>query len=152
MSKTKSEFTLRAFWFVRGLNIIRKDEKNVVDLPALRRLIRPYRRRQSFALYLDRDDFETGGVWAHFMRDRAWLAHFDFPGGTDSYARDPTINASDDERIGFRLNNGQVDQIHPSWTVTRNEGIKALEYFLVHGEQDPSLQWVSQPGDLEKSE
>jgi hypothetical protein len=146
----KSRFLLRAFWFVRGLNIIRKEEHPIPDLAALRRSMRPYRRRQSVALYLDRDDFETGGVWAHFTGDRAWLAHFDCPGGADSYAHDPRFRGPRMACIGFRLNNGQVDDIHPAWTVTREKGIKALGYFFLHGERDPNLLWVEQPASLQK--
>jgi hypothetical protein len=52
--------------------------------------------------------------------------------------------------IGFELSNGQMDDIHPYWTVARAEGLQALEYFLEHGERDPGLSWVSQPMSLER--
>jgi len=44
-----------------------------------------------------------------------------------------------DEMVGFLLDNGQLDEIHRYWTVTRAEGLRALDYFLLHGERDPSL-------------
>src|SRR5215475_11244591 len=113
MAKRRSNetrFSLGIYWFVRGLNIIRQEHRPVPDLGTFRRLIRPYRRRQWIALYLDRDNLETGGVWGHFTQERAFVAHFDFPGGNDSYACDPRIGRLQNPMIGFRLNNGQVDQ------------------------------------------
>ena len=56
----------RVFWFVRGLNIIRTEEVPIPNRSAFRRAVRPYRRRRYMALYLNRDDFQTGGVWADF--------------------------------------------------------------------------------------
>jgi len=143
-------FSLRGFWFVRGLNIIRLEKALIPDLSAFQRAIRPYRRRQYIALYLDRDDFQTGGVWAHFSGLRAWVAHFDFPGGCDAYAQSTRGLGRLPERIGFRIDNGQVDEVHKSWTITRDEGLQALKYFLLHGERLPRLKWVEQPGDLWK--
>jgi hypothetical protein len=146
----KSGFLLRAFWFVRGLNIIRSSEHRLTDLATLRWFLRPYRRRRSVALYLDRDGGEAGSLLAHFTGDRAWLAYFDCPGGIDFYACVPSSRHLQPARIAFRLSNGQVDQIHPAWTVTREEGLTALGYFLVHGKRDPGLLWLEQPASLEK--
>ena len=141
-------FSLKAYWFVRGLNIIRAEEVQIPDLTAFRRAVRPYLRRSYVALYLNRDDFQTGGVWVHFSGPRAWVAHFDCPGGTDAYARSTSGLGRLPERIGFRIDNGQVDEVHKSWTVPRADGMRALEYFLLHGERHPRLRWVEQPGDL----
>ena len=144
----KCRFSLRAYWFVRGFNIIRKKEFPIPDLAALRRAVRPYRNRRYVALYLDRDDFQTGGVWAHFTGQRAWIVHFDSPGGTDAYPRSSRGLRRLPEQIGFRLDNGQVDEVHKSWTVPRRSGMIALEYFLLHGKRQPGLDWVERPGDL----
>jgi len=51
--------------------------------------------------------------------------------------------------VGFLLSNGQLDDIHRYWTVTRTKGLRALEYFLRHGERDPGLNWVEQPQSLQ---
>jgi len=141
-------FSLQAFWFVRGLNIIRLEEVPIPDLAALRRAVRPYRRRRSVALYLNRDDCQTGSVWAYFSGARAWVAHFDFPGGTDAYARSTRGLARLPERIGFMIDNGQEDFVHRSWTIPRADGLRALEYFFLHGERHSGLDWVERPGNL----
>lgn len=138
----KSLFTLQAYWFPNSLNIIRKQVRPVPDLATFRRLIRPYRRRQSIALYLKRDDFATGGVLAHFTGLRAWVCHYDCPGGIYSHAYDADYRGPREGSLGFRLDNGQVDDIHPSWTVSRAAGIRALEYFLGCGDRDPASPHV----------
>ncbi len=144
----KCRFSLRAYWFVRGLNIIRKEEVPIPDLAAFRRAVRPYLRRRSVALYLNRDEFQTGGVWAYFSGARAWVAHFDFPGGADTYACSTRGLSRLPERIEFRIDNGQVDEVHKSWTIPKADGMRALEYFLLHGERHPRIHWVQKPGDL----
>lgn len=144
----KCRFSLEAFWFVRGLNIIRKEKVPIPDLASFRRAARPYLRRRFMALYLNRDEFQTGGVWAHFSGPRAWVAHFDFPGGTDAYACSTGGLGRLQEHIEFRIDNGQVDEVHKSWTIPRADGVRALEHFFLQGERHPRLHWVEQPGDL----
>jgi hypothetical protein len=144
----KSRFSLRSFWFVRGLNIIRAEHIPIPDLAAYRRSVRPYRHRAYAALYLNRDEFQTGGVWAHFSGPRAWVAHFDYPGGIDSYARSTRGLGRVPVRFGFRIENGQVDEVHRTWTIPRADGMRALEHFLLHGERHPKLDWLEQPCDL----
>jgi hypothetical protein len=144
----KCRFSLRAFWFVRGLNIIRTEEVPIPDRAAFRREVRPYRRRRYMALYLNRDDFQTGCVWADFTGPRAWVAQFVFPGGTGTYACSTRGLARLPERIVFRIENEQVDEVHKSWTIPKEDGMRAFEHFLLHGERHPRLTWVEQPGDL----
>jgi hypothetical protein len=55
-----------------------------------------------------------------------------------------------EEMIGFLLDNGQLDKIHRYWTVARGEGLRALEYFLQHGQRDPRLNWVQGPESLQE--
>jgi hypothetical protein len=91
------------------------------------------------------------GVWAHFAGPRAWVTHYERPGGVDAHARSTRGLKGLPERIGFRIDNGQEDEVHRSWTVPRTDGMRALEYFLLHGERHPDLDWVEQPGDLWQS-
>jgi hypothetical protein len=119
----------------------------VSDLAALRRLLTPYRDHERLVLCLDRDEGESGSVWVHLTGDRAWVTHFAQLGGVDSYCRDKGYRG--EELVGFLLDNGQLDQIHRYWTVARGEGFRALEYFLKHGQRDPSLSWVQGPKSLQ---
>jgi hypothetical protein len=136
----KHEFSLRAFWFVRGE--VRSDELPIPFVAAWRRAVKPYRRRRSVALYLDRDHFESGGVWAHFTAERAWVVHYDCPGGPPTEARSSAGPGRLPRSIPFRLDNGQMDNVDRERTIPRAEGMRALEYFLLHGRVDPELRWV----------
>lgn len=148
--QVRSRFSLRAFWFVRGLNDVRSEEFAVPNLTTFRQCVRPYRRRQVIALYLDRDRFETGGVWAHFNGPRCWVTFYDHPGGTDWHARSIRRLGQLPDEIEFLIDNGQADLIHRSWTVSRCEGMQALEHFLIHGQRHPDLKWGESP-DLGES-
>jgi hypothetical protein len=44
-------------------------------------------------------------------------------------------------RVKFRLANGQIDEYPEAWTVTYEQGKKALEYFHLMAEMDESLDW-----------
>lgn len=111
--------------------------------------LKPYEDHERLAVFLERDGGEAGAVWVHLTGDRAWVTHFTELGGVDSYCREPE-SGGPDELVGFLLDNGQLDLIHRSWTVTRAEGLLALAYFLQHGERDPSLTWVEQPPSLQR--
>jgi hypothetical protein len=115
----------------------------VSTIAALRRVLAPYKRHERLVVYLDRDAGESGSVWVHLTGKRAWVTHFTQPGGVDSYCRDADY-CGPDEMLGFLLSNGQLDNIHRCWTVTRAQGLHALEYFVRHGERDPGLSWVEQ--------
>jgi hypothetical protein len=52
------------------------------------------------------------------------------------------------ERIVFRIENAQVDEVHKSRTIPREDGMRTFEHFLLRGERHPRLKWVEQPGDL----
>ncbi|QEL13838.1 hypothetical protein [Limnoglobus roseus] len=115
----------------------------VSNIAALRRIFDPYRDHEQLVIYLDRDGGESGSVWVHLTDDRAWVSHMTQPGGIDSYCCDSRSRDSD-ETIDFTLSNGQVDEIHRYWTVTRAKGFRALEYFLRHGDRDPGLNWATE--------
>jgi hypothetical protein len=100
-------------------------------------------------VFLERDGGESGAVWVHLTGDRAWVTHFTEMGGVDSYCRDLGYSGPD-EMVGFLIDNGQLDHLHRYWTVRRAEGMRALEYFLQHGERDPGLSWVEQPQSLQE--
>jgi hypothetical protein len=148
MAKRKPQpgFTLTVTWF--------EPERDawswvpVRDHATLHRLLAPYQQHQRLAVTLRRDEGETGEVLLHLTGDRAWVTHFTQPGGVDSYCRDNAYHG--DELLGFLLSNGQLDQIHRYWTVTRADGLRALDYFLQTGERDPNLSWKQDPGSLQK--
>jgi hypothetical protein len=121
----------------------------VSDLAQLRRNLARYENYEQLVVYLDRDGGESGLVAVHATGDRAWITHFDELGGVDSYCRDVGYHGPD-EMVPFMLSNGQVDDIHQYWTVSWAEGVRTLEYFLLHGERDPSLSWVAQPRSLQE--
>ena len=139
-------FTLRVVRF-------NPDRKGVPFLPvptvdALRQALSPFVDHKWLVVYLERDRGEAGSVWLHVSGDRAWVTHFTEPGGLDSYCRDVGYDGPD-LAVEFWLDNGQADEIHRYWTVTRAEGLQALEYFLRHAGKDPGLDWVSEPGSLQ---
>jgi hypothetical protein len=123
--------------------------QSVSTVTALRRVLAPFRAHEQLVVYLDRDNGEAGSVWVHLTGDRAWVVHFTEPGGVDSYCHD-LGDSVPDQMVGFLLDNGQLDDIHRYWTVTRAEGLRALEYFLQHGERDPVLSWVESPESLQE--
>lgn len=117
----------------------------------LHALLEPYRDHERLAVFLERDGGDSGAVWVHLTGDRAWVTHFTEMGGVDSYCRDVGYRGPD-EMVGFLLDNGQLDHIHRYWTVTRAEGLRALDYFLLHGERDPGLSWAVPSQSLQDAE
>ncbi len=120
----------------------------VTTIADLHSFLGPYLTKDKLAIFLDRAGGESGAVWVHLSGDRAWVTHFTEMGGVDSYACDLEYNGPD-ELIGFLLDNRQLDEIHRYWTITKAEGLHALEYFLQHGENSPQLNWVSEPESLQ---
>jgi hypothetical protein len=120
----------------------------LADVGALRAALPPYSNHERLVVCLDKDAGETGSVWVHLSADRAWVTHFTQLGGADSYARDESYRG--DEMVGFLLDNGQLDEIHRYWTVTRSQGLQALAYFAQHGQRDPGLSWVQEPASLQE--
>ena len=140
-------FTVQVVWFTPKRE--GGPRHSVSTVTALRRVMAPYKGHERLVVYLDRDGGESGSVWVHLTGDRAWVTHFTQPGGVDSYCRDREY-AGPDQMVGFLLSNGQLDDIHRYWTVRRAEGLRALEYFVRHGERDPGLSWVEQPQSLQE--
>ena len=112
-------------------------------------MLAPYTKHERLVVYLDRDGGESGSVWVHLTGDRAWVTHFTQVGGEDSYCRDVRYTGPG-QMVGFLLSNGQLDDVHRYWTVTRAKGLRALEYFIRHGERDPSLSWAVPPKSLQE--
>jgi hypothetical protein len=125
--------------------------QSVTTVADLQAVLRPYWDHERLAVFLDRDGGESGAVWVHLTGDRAWVVYFTEMGGVDSYCRDAGYSGPD-ELVGFLLDNGQRDDIHRYWTVTRAEGLRALEYFLLHGERDPGLSWAEPTQSLQDAE
>jgi len=139
-------FSVQVVWFAPKRES--GPRHSVPTVAALRRVLAPYKGHERLVVYLDRDGGESGSVWVHLTSKRAWVTHFTQLGGVDSYCRDAGYSGPD-EMIGFLLSNGQLDEIHRCWTVRRSEGLRALEYFVRHGERDPGLSWVEQPPSLQ---
>lgn len=57
-------------------------------------------------------------------------------------------SGEDHTQIEFMLGNGQVDDIAMKYTVPLEQGLKAFEYFFVHGESAPFLEWSDSELDL----
>ncbi|OAI39926.1 hypothetical protein AYO40_05270 [Planctomycetaceae bacterium SCGC AG-212-D15] len=140
-------FVLNAYSFTET-NRRHAENLELRTLADLHKALEKYRSKERAALYLNPDGGDSGCLWVHLTGDRAWLTHFTELGGVDSYAKDADYTGPD-EMVGFLLDNGQKDDIHRGWTVSRDEAFKALEYFFRQGERDPSLTWVEQPGSLQ---
>jgi hypothetical protein len=50
-----------------------------------------------------------------------------------------------DSRVRFRLDTGQVHEVHPRQTVSLREATGALRYWFVNEDQEPGLGWVASP-------
>ena len=143
---SESAYRLELTWFA----LSRDTELHpVADIDSLRRLLASHRDAERLAVYLERDEGERGSLWVHLTDERAWVTHWEQVGGPDSYCRDAAYRGTD-EMVGFLLPNGQEDEIHRAWTVSRVEGLNALEFFFLHGERDPSLTWEQEPETLQE--
>lgn len=114
---------------------------HLATVSELRHLLQPFKKHDPLFIYLNRDLGDTGSVWVHATGGRALVTHMTQPGGIDSYCRSKEVGP--DTIIELPIHGKQ--DIHWSWTVPFSDGIRALEYFLEHGERDPSLCWVSEP-------
>lgn len=141
-------YSLDAFWTDDCRSGTVGERLPVRDVATFRGAIEPYLAHHHMGLSLNRDDGEAGGLRMTATGDRAFVCHFDMAGGTDSYARATDDVAGLPEQIGFRIDNGQLDMFHRTWTVSRADGLQALEHFLLHGEPDPGLRWVIDPPSL----
>jgi hypothetical protein len=121
----------------------------IPNLATFRQVLSAYHVLERLVVYLERDGGESGAVWLHLTGDRAWVCHFTELGGIDSYCRDAGYEGPD-LTVAFLLDNGQEDEIHRYWTVTRAEGMQAIEYFLLNAKKDPRLNWVAEPSSLQK--
>lgn len=139
-------FTVWAGWFEPDQGDMPARPVGIVD--DLRRQLAPLGSQRLWFAWVGRDGGDRGLLAAHVTGDRAFLCHMDVPGGIDSYCHDPG-DRQPDELIGVVMPNGQVDQNHRGWTVSRAAGLRALERFLTHGDRDPSLVWVEQPESLD---
>jgi hypothetical protein len=140
-------FSVHVVWFTPTRESSPRQPVSTVD--ALRQVLAPYQNHERLCIFLDRDDFQSGGVWVNITGDRAQVSYFTMPGDVGSYCCDPEYS-SPDEMVGFLLSNGQLDHYHRYWTITRADTIRALEYFLQHGERDPGLNWVTDPRSLQE--
>ncbi len=132
---------LFATWFqpTRG----RVGPEPVNNLGGLRRLLARLPAREPVYVVLARDRGLQGSVTLHRTEDRSCVCHMVRPGGTTSFCHDPDEKGPDN-KVAIVGSHEQVDYIHRSWTVSRQQGQQALEYFLLHGERDPGLNWVEQ--------
>jgi hypothetical protein len=140
-------FTIQVTWFVPSRET--GPLHSVTSAEDVRHILGPYQNHERLFIDASRDGGDSGYVFVHLTGDHAFVAHFTQPGGIDSYCCDRSQFRSD-VVIGFKLDNGQLDKFPRFWTVSRADGLKAIEYFVEHGERDPSLDWVEQPQSLEE--
>jgi hypothetical protein len=144
----------------------------VVDIGQFRRLIAPYRTKKHLNLMLQKVlprgidpnklhklPLEEGAaVGVSFASDRAVVKYWSQLAGE----RAPVELASHQDYEGpdkllafpeYFVPGGVVD-VHPYWTVTRAEGIQALDYFVRHGSREPAFSWVEvyDPESVEQPE
>jgi len=129
---------------------LEKQEHEVPDAEALRRLLAPLRRRKLAAIYLQRGE-EGPHLMAHISGGRAWLSYFRSLEDMEGYAFDPDCEEpAGAEGIGFRLDNGQRDLVHPYWTVPKAQAFRALEHFFSERERPPFIRWGMPARSLEE--
>jgi hypothetical protein len=118
--------------------------ESVNNLDELRRLLAQLSEYERVYVVLARDRGARGSITLHVTDNRVGICHADMlPGGIFSFCHDPEEKGPDN-KIVIVGSHAQVDSIHRSWTVPRQQGHQALEYFLLHGERDPGLNWVEQ--------
>jgi hypothetical protein len=134
---------LFATWFQPSQGRIGPTPVN--DLGELRRLLARLPEREPVYVVLARDRGLRGSVTLHMTEDRTCICYVDtLPGrGIFSFCHDPDEKGPDN-KIAIVGSHAQADYIHRSSTVPRQQGQRALEYFLLQGERDPGLNWVEQ--------
>jgi hypothetical protein len=115
----------------------------VYDLGELRRLLAQLPEREPVYVVLARDRGLRGSVTLHMTEDRSSVCHLVRPGGTTSFCHDREEKGPDN-KVAIVGSHAQVDYIHRSWTIPRQQAHRALEYFLFHGDRAPGLNWVEQ--------
>jgi hypothetical protein len=104
---------------------------------------------ESAYVVMARERGARGSVTLHITDNRVCICHVNvLPVGIFSFCHD-AAEKGPNTKIQLIGSHAQVDTIHRSWTVPRQQGNRALEYFLVHGERDPSCYWVEQVSSLE---
>jgi len=133
---------LFATWFKPTQGRVGPEPVN--HLGELRRSLALLPEREPVYVVLARDRGLRGSVTLHMTEDRTCICYVDtLPGGIFSFCHDPDEKGPDN-KIAIVGSHAQVDYIHRSWTVPRQQGHQALEFFLLHGERDPGLNWVEQ--------
>jgi hypothetical protein len=131
-----------ATWFQPSQGRIGPQPVN--DLGELRQLLARLPQREPVYVVLARDRGVRGSVTLHMSEDRTCICYVDtLPRGIFSFCHDPDEKGPDN-KIAIVGSHAQVDHVHRSWTVPRQQGHQALEYFLLHGGRVPGLNWVEQ--------
>jgi hypothetical protein len=144
----------------------------VVNLRQFRRLIAPCRAKKHLILTLERVlptgiDFnklhklpleDGAAVGVSFAADKAVVKYWSRLAGEHAPVELATHKEYEgpDKPLSFPeyfVQGGEV-RVHPYWTVSRAEGIQALEYFARHGTRDPAFSWVEvyYPESVEQAE
>jgi hypothetical protein len=85
-------------------------------------------------------DEGAGGALYLFASGSRALLHL--TAGRSFVTEDPCNADPPESRAVFRLDTGELREVHPRRTVSLREGIGALRYWFVNEDQEPGLGWV----------
>ena|SRR5215469_17321968 len=92
---------------------------------------------------------DGGLLFALINGDVGWLMYLREPGDAGFSSRNPDCKCPADEKIKFRLSNGQVDEYPRAWTYPSDTIERALEHFRNTGMPPEFIQWHNDSGDGE---
>ncbi|HXE55086.1 MAG TPA: Imm1 family immunity protein [Tepidisphaeraceae bacterium] len=90
-----------------------------------------------------------GLLFALINGDVGWLMYLRESGDAGFSSRNPDYNGPPDEKIRFRLSNGQVDEYPGAWTYPTEVIQRALEHFRQTGAPAEFIEWHNDSGDGE---
>jgi hypothetical protein len=87
-------------------------------------------------------DVENGpALCALFNGSNGWLMYLREREDAGLSSRNPDYRGEIDAMLEYRLSNGQLDSYPESWALPESRVIQALEYFVVHRQPAPFIQW-----------
>ena len=81
--------------------------------------------------------------------DVGWLMYLRKPGDAGFSSRNPEYSGPPDERVKYRLNNGQIDYYPRAWAYPVATVERALAHFRNTGSPPTFIEWHNDSGDGE---
>jgi len=78
-----------------------------------------------------------------------WLMYLRAEGDAGFSSRNPDYAGPPDEKVRYRLSNGQVDEYPRAWAYPIDAVERALEHFRQTGEPPTFIEWYNDSGDGE---